>query len=288
MEQPWHARLVMFVLNTFRHFVAVRPTRMASSLSYYALFALVPVLVITFWVGSSVVDSGSLQSAIIAQASSVLGSGTSSYLRTVFVNAQNLGDAPWKAAVAVAVLAVLAVTGVAEAKQSIDDMWQTPYNSSPGWVAVAGKYLISIVATVGFAIVFILYIVCMRFFESGFTLGVSEPVREFLTGIGAPIILFVISTIITFLAYVFLPERRLPWRILASGAMITGTFLTFGNMAVGFYLAHSTMIASYGLAGSVIAILLWFYYSSLIFLFGAAATWEYYEERRVQVVREIA
>ena len=286
MEISWYKRPVVFFRDTWLHFWAVRPTRMASSLSYYALFSLVPVLVITFWLGSSVIDSASLQKDIITQVAHILGVNNSNFIQTVFVSAQNVGAQWWKAVLAVIFLLVLAATGMGELKQSLDDMWETPYNSRAGFMAIVTKYVVSFAATLGFAIIFIFFIVGTRFFNAGITLGIPENTRNFLTTFGAPVILFLISTFITFLAYAFLPERHMPKRHLLAGAAITGAFLTVGNIALGFYLAQSSTVATYGIAGSLVAILLWFYYSSLIFLFGASATWTYSEERRERLMNE--
>jgi membrane protein len=260
--------------------MAVRPTRMASSLSYYALFALVPVLVITFWLGSVFISSASLQTEIIFQVSRILGTQNSGFIQTVFANVQNIGSNKWEAIVAVLFLLLLAVTGMNELKQSLDDMFETPYDSDESIFEIILKYGISFLATVGFAIVFIAFIIGSKFINEGFTLGFSQNTIAFTTTYGAPFILFVISTFIAFLAYAFLPERKLPKLHLLVGASITGIFLTIGNIAVEFYLAHSSTVASYGIAGSIVAILLWFYYSSLIFLFGASATWTYYEFKK--------
>ncbi|MDB4984252.1 MAG: hypothetical protein JWM20_431 [Patescibacteria group bacterium] len=286
MDKPWYKRGPYFIRDTWLHFWAVRPTRMASSLSYYALFSLVPVLVITFWLGSSVVDSTSLQKEIISQVAHIMGVNNSNFIQTVFVSAQNIGEQWWKAILAVIFLLVLAATGMGELKQSLDDMWETPYNSRPGIMATVTKYVISFAATFGFAVIFIFFIVGTRFFNAGITLGIPEATRNFLTTFGAPVVLFIISTFITFLAYAFLPERHIPKKHLVAGAAITGAFLTVGNIALGFYLAQSSTVATYGIAGSLVAILLWFYYSSLIFLFGASATWVYYDERRERLLDE--
>ena len=65
----------------------------------------------------------------------------------------------------------------------------------------------------------------------------------------------------------------------AVGALVTGALFTLGKMLIGWYLGTSGVASSYGAAASLITILLWIYYSSLILLFGAEFTKAYAELR---------
>jgi membrane protein len=76
------------------------------------------------------------------------------------------------------------------------------------------------------------------------------------------------------LVYMILPGLRVPWRYVWRGALITGTLLVLGKLALSFYLVRQNM-TSFGAAGSVTALLLWVYYSTLVFLFGAELTQAY-------------
>ena len=61
------------------------------------------------------------------------------------------------------------------------------------------------------------------------------------------------------------------------GALVTGVLFTIGKVLIGWYLGRSDVASSYGAAASLITILLWIYYSSLILLFGAELTKVYTE-----------
>ncbi len=252
---------------------------MASSLSYYGLFALVPILVITFWIGSLIVNTQTLAAEILQRVGLILGPQSSNFLQTTFANATSLGDHPLTAVIAVVILIALAVSGIAELKESLDDIWQTPYKESKTIWAWMLSYTIPILATLGFGIIFALFIVGSKFFQAGFTLGLSDSARDFIATVGGPVVVFLVTTIGTFIAYTILPERYVPRRQLLVGSIITGVFLTLGNVALSFYLTQSTTLSAYGVAGSIVAVLLWFYYSSLIFLFGASATWVYHKRQ---------
>ena len=74
------------------------------------------------------------------------------------------------------------------------------------------------------------------------------------------------------LLFRFLPDVRLHWRDVMTGALATAVLFTFGQLLIGLYLGQSSMASTYGAAGSVMILLLWVYYSCQILLFGAEFT----------------
>jgi membrane protein len=75
--------------------------------------------------------------------------------------------------------------------------------------------------------------------------------------------------------YKVLPDAPLSWRDVWIGAAFTAGLFTVGKYAIGLYLGHSAVASSFGAAGSLIALLLWVYYSAQIFFFGAELTRQY-------------
>jgi membrane protein len=74
------------------------------------------------------------------------------------------------------------------------------------------------------------------------------------------------------LLFRFLPDVRLRWRDVMTGAFTTAVLFTIGQQLIGLYLGQSSMASSYGAAGSVMILLLWVYYSCQILLLGAEFT----------------
>ena len=69
-----------------------------------------------------------------------------------------------------------------------------------------------------------------------------------------------------------LPDVRLRWRDVTTGAVVTAVLFTIGQQIIGLYLGQSAIASSYGAAGSMMILLLWVYYSCQILLFGAEFT----------------
>jgi membrane protein len=75
--------------------------------------------------------------------------------------------------------------------------------------------------------------------------------------------------------YRFLPNTRVEWRDVWVGAAVTSLLFNVGKIGLGLYIGKSAVASSYGAAGSILVLLLWIYYSGLIFYFGAEFTKSY-------------
>jgi membrane protein len=85
----------------------------------------------------------------------------------------------------------------------------------------------------------------------------------------------VVFTLSFGLVFKFLPDAKIAWRDVTAGAFMTAALFSLGKWAIGLYLGHSTIGSSYGVAGSLIVLLVWVYYSAIIILFGAEMTQVY-------------
>jgi membrane protein len=126
----------------------------------------------------------------------------------------------------------------------------------------------------------------------GFLLLVSLAITALLTGPtqfmdslvgGAGFIAHLLDILVSFsfvtilfaIIYKFLPDALVRWKDVWIGAALTPPLFTVGKFLIGFYLGSSTVASAYGAAASSITVLLWVYYSSLIFFFGAEFTQVY-------------
>ena len=90
---------------------------------------------------------------------------------------------------------------------------------------------------------------------------------------------FAIVTLLFAMIYKLLPDASIQWSDVWIGAIITSLLFTIGKFLIGFYLGKSDVGIAYGAAGSLVVMLIWVYYASQIFLFGAEFTAVYAESR---------
>ena len=96
--------------------------------------------------------------------------------------------------------------------------------------------------------------------------------RRSLWNVVSTLVSLVVTTGLFALLFRFLPDVRLRWRDVTTGAVVTAVLFTIGQQVIGLYLGQSSIASSYGAAGSMMILLLWVYYSCQILLFGAEFT----------------
>ncbi len=106
----------------------------------------------------------------------------------------------------------------------------------------------------------------------GASLGSVLPASPLLLQLSNQLLSFFIITLLFAMMYKVLPDVTIKWRDVGLGAAVTALLFTLGKFLIGLYLGRSAVASAYGAAGSFVIILLWIYYSSLLFFFGAEFT----------------
>ena len=168
---------------------------------------------------------------------------------------------------------VLVTGAIIELQDDLNIIWKVERTRRSGIVEFVRTRLLSLTLVLGF----------------GFLLLVSLIIDAGLTALGtyleagfsgATVILQILNSAVAFgiavllfaMIFKILPDVDLTWRDVGMGSVMTGLLFTIGKVLIGWYLGSSKVASSYGAAASLITILLWIYYSSLILLFGAEFT----------------
>jgi membrane protein len=260
--------------------------RLAAALSYYTAFSLPPLLVALIGIAGIAFGAEEVRERIVGQLGGLVGRDSAQLLGDAIAEARQTTGTGWAVALGVIVL-VIAASGVfAQLQEALNTIWEVQPKPGGGIWRMIQKRLLSIAAVVG----------------AGFLLPVSlavsaataalvdwarnvESLAPFITVLDIVVSLIVI-TLLFALIFKFLPDVRIKWRDVWIGAFITACLFIAGKFAIGFYLGTSDVGSAYGVAGSLIIILAWIYYSSLIVFFGAELTqvWTRRKERSVQPV----
>ena len=127
------------------------------------------------------------------------------------------------------------------------------------------------VLSVGFLLLVSLIISAALAFLGKFFSGLI-PLPEFIFHVINFIVSFGVITLLFALLFKFVPARHIPWRDVGIGAVGTALLFTVGKMLLGLYLGKTSVGSAYGAAGSLVAVIVWVYYSAQIFFFGAEFT----------------
>lgn len=161
---------------------------------------------------------------------------------------------------------------------------QTPINTIWGVTAKTDQGIWGFVRTrfLSFAMVLgIGFLLLVSLAVTAFVAGLSQLMGNLLGG--TKVIAHVLELIVSFglvtvmfaMIYKFLPDVKIEWADVWIGAALTAILFTIGKFAIGLYLGTSGVTSSFGAAGSLITVLLWVFYSGLIFFLGAQFTQVY-------------
>ncbi|HEY1242071.1 MAG TPA: YihY/virulence factor BrkB family protein [Bryobacteraceae bacterium] len=241
-----------------------------AALSYYTVLSLAPLLVVAVSIAGLLFRKQAVQDAIISQMKAVVPAGADA-IRTMLTHAQSPGAGIVASIIGFAVLLWGASGVFTQLRKALNRIWDIPANEKGGWFAMVREQFHSFALVVGL----------------GFLLLVSLAVSTFLAALGKfgsqylPVAIFHVAnalfslaviTVVFALIFRFVPRQTLPWRRLWPGSFGTSVLFTIGKFLLGFYLGRASVASAYGAAGSLVVLLIWVYYSSQLFMFGAEFT----------------
>jgi membrane protein len=232
-----------------------RVPRVAAALSFYMIFALPPLLFVVVVLGRSLLGRSDTLLTIDAQLSPVVGAAGTRGLNTLVAASQHsVASVPVVVSAGLLLFAIFAI--FMQVQEALDDVWEIQENRRGGVWEIVALRLHVIVVILALA-----------------ALGVTSLI---LAAAGGRTVAFVANAfaVLVFLlvAYRVLPRVDVSWSSGAIGAVVTTVILILGEAALSFYFTRFHPERRYGDAGSVIVLLLWIYYSALLFFFGATLT----------------
>ncbi|TFW36040.1 YihY/virulence factor BrkB family protein [Massilia horti] len=253
-----------------------RAASKGAALAYYTLFSLAPILVLVIAIAGIFYGADAAEGKLLDELRGLMGDQGAQAIQLVLAGARDK-EGGKSATVVASVLLIFGATRVfAELKESLDDIWDLPPNKGAAWLDTVRTRLMSfgLVLVLSFLLIVSLVVsTALNVLQEFFT-GLWQETAVLLSWLASGISFLVIATLFGVI-YKLLPRARLSWRDVSIGALGTAALFTLGKFAIGLYLGKSSVASSYGAAGSLIALLLWVYYSAQIFFLGAEFTHQY-------------
>ena len=253
------------------------PFQMGAALAYYTLFSIAPLLLIAIAVAGSVFGREASQVQIIGAIQDIVGFHSARAILAMIENAGQRPDAGFFATAAGMILLLLGAAAViGQLQDSLNAIWRVASKTGRGLMGFVQDRLISysMVLGVGFLLIVSLVVSALLTAVSGIVNGFL-PIHAATGYILDLTISFAFITLLFALIYKFVPDVRIAWKDVWIGAAAAALLFSVGKFLIGFYLGHSMVTSVYGAAGSLVTLLLWVYYSSLMFFFGAELTQVY-------------
>lgn len=256
-----------------RHWIDDNAPGTGASLAFYSAFSLAPLLVIVMALAGAVVGAETAMQQVEVQLTMMLGPSTAALLMQAVRSSQQV-DGIIATVVSIATLLVGATSVLAALKRALEEIWETPATQRRkgirGWVHTRLLSLGFILA-LGFLLLTSLTVsTALSAIGSWFASRYAGLIA--ITGALDLLVSLLLIAALFALIYRYVPERRVAWRVVIAGGLITALLFNVGRWAVGLYLAHTTQPSAFGAAAAFAALLLWLYYTAQIFLFGAHFT----------------
>ncbi|MCX6754719.1 MAG: YihY/virulence factor BrkB family protein [Candidatus Nomurabacteria bacterium] len=263
--------------TSISHWRNHRATRMGAALSYYTIFSIVPLLLLFLVVSGPFFSENYIQKSIVEQSSTLISVQSADFIKSILVGLSRIKFNFYTIIISIGMLIVGTLGVFYELKSSIDDLWDTKQNikEEKDWKYYISSHILSLsmIPILGFllvvSIVFSSFISYISVYSQNFAdmTYIFQVVSYIFT-------FFILSFLFTFI-YRFLPKRKLPWRELVRGAIITAILFMFGKFLISIYITKLTNVSIFGAAEAFVVLLLWIFYSVQIFLFGASLTYVY-------------
>jgi len=271
--------------QTVVDFMNDKVLRMSAALAYYTIFSLPAMLIIIIRVSDIFLSKEAAEGTVYGQISGLVGADAALQIQEAIRNA-SVYEGGRIAAIVGGIMLVFGATSVfGEIQDSINYIWRLKAKPKKGWLKMIINRLMSFSMVVSLGFLLLVSLVINGLLE----IFIGQLTRYFpeIT----VILVYIINLLLTFLItaflfgfiFKFLPDARVRWRDVRAGAITTALLFMAGKFLISYYLGHNKMTTIYGAAGSVIVILLWVYYSSMILYFGAEFTRLYAQHRGTRI-----
>ena len=253
-----------------------RAGSMGAALAFYTLFSLAPILVLVLAIAGWFYGPQAAQGQLFTELRGLVGAQGAEAIQLVLAGARNKEEGRLATMAAGALLLFGATSVFAELKSSLDTIWEIPsLRTGTMWDVIRTRLLsFGMILVLGFLLLVSLVISAALSVLERIAHGYWQNTAVLLTVLNYVISFCVIAAMFAVI-YKMLPRIKLSWRDVVIGSLGTAALFTLGKFAIGAYIGNSGVASSFGAAGSMIALLLWVYYSAQIFFLGAEFARQY-------------
>lgn len=266
--------LFQILKDSIVDFTSGESMNLAAATAFYTIFSLPAMLIIVLNIGSAFLSQSEIKDELLIQVEALAGEDSRETLEGVMNNYTVNPEGTIPNFVAILILAFSATTVFISLQNAINHIWHIRPKPEKGILKFIVNRLLSfsLVASIGF-------ILLVSLLLEAILVIVSEYLTEFIGDINLHLVTLInfgvsqlVLVVIFALMFKILPDAKVKWKDTWLGAIVTMILFGFGKYLIGIYLGNSDLDSTYGAAGSLAILLVWIYYSVIIFLFGGQLT----------------
>lgn len=267
------------ISKTFINFNDDNGLKFSASLAYYTIFSIAPLLIIIISLAGLVFGQAAAANRLYPQIAHYVGSAAAIQIQDILKKLQLSGKSGMAVVIGIITL-FLGASGIfLEIQDSLNMIWRVKAKPKRGWLKmIQNRFLsFSLIISLGFLLLASLIINLLisalgEWIENFIPIVTNLLIKVINLGIT-----FIIISSLFAIIFKFLPDVKIKWRDVRSGAFFTAVLFMIGQYAITLYIQYEAKTSAYGAAGSILIILVWIYYTAAILYIGAEYTQIYAE-----------
>jgi membrane protein len=277
MKKPDFKKIWKVIKDSFSGFSDDKVTKLSASLAYYTVFSMGPLLILIISLCGIFLGREAIEGQVYQQLEGFMGKDTASQLQDIIKNAAISGKGPVAVIIGAVTLLIGATTVFGEIQDSINTIWGLKPKPKRGWLKMLQNRFLSFSVIISLGFILLVSLAVTSLVD-----GLNDALMRRFSDISV-IIFYIVNQVITLavISFIFgvifkvLPDAEIKWKDVMLGSIVTGILFMIGKFGISFYISTSDVGSTFGAAGSLVVLLLWTYYSSLILYYGAEFTKAY-------------
>lgn len=273
------------LLKAVRAWLADNAFKHAGAVSFYTLFSIAPITIIAISVAGVIFGEDAARGALSTQLAGLIGEESAQVVEKLVAASRPAETGWWPTVFGAVMLLVGASTVFAQLQESLNDIWGVtarPTRNSIVVLVIRRLMSFALVLTIGFLLLVSLLLTTVVTIVISYAQAIV-PLHPVVLRAMDLVLALTVVTILFAMIFKVLPDVHLHWRDVWKGAFITALLFSVGRYLISIYLGRTGVSSTYGAAGSLVVLLMWVYYSTLILFFGVEFTRAYLEDRGITV-----
>jgi membrane protein len=267
MSRPWQ-----LFRTALAGYIAHDDVSRGAAIAFYAVTSLAPVLLIVTAIAGIAFGDDSVRTALSAQLNDLVGGQGADLVKSLLASSTDPAAGTIATLLGIITLVATASGVFGEMHTALNTIWNVKAAREPFHSLIRTRAAsLGLVAALGF-LAMVSLAASTALSAIGQYLSAAVPLVQLLLATLNTFVSLALFTVLFGAIYRVLPDTPIAWRDVATGGFVTAALFTAGKSLIGWYLGRAAPSSGYGAAGALIVLLLWTYYSSQIFLFGAEIT----------------
>ncbi|MBB6108381.1 YihY/virulence factor BrkB family protein [Mucilaginibacter lappiensis] len=270
-------RLWKILVATFSGFIRDNGLKLSASLAYYTVFSIAPLLFLLIALVGLIPVAKT--DTLYQQIGTYVGASAANQIHSTVASLKLNGKSAFGFSIGIITLLVGASSIFVEIQDSLNMIWRVKAKPKSGWVKLLQNRFLSFSLIISLGFLLLASLLVNLIIEA-----LGKKIEHFLPAITGLLlqavnlgITLVVITILFGIIFKFLPDVKIKWKDVRTGAFFTALLFMLGQYLIGLYIQYTAQGSVYGAAGSLIVILIWIYYTSAILYIGAEFTQVYAE-----------